>query len=209
MSEVEPNAKFFDVMVKQLSSQLFHGGNLLKDLPRTLKAVLGENQWGTPMWPERVNGDTGEVISFDRFEDFVAASPTKGIGSTMRMLKDICRDDPVVLDMIDQAVQRPHGGDRVKRLNQPLDHEEDDKQDRSTRHLRRLRKDRPDLHEKVLAGEMTVSEAAVKAGFYPDRVSIRLDCAASAIDTIGKKASPEYIAELIAGLQAIQGRGKC
>ena len=199
MSEVETNAEntFFDVVVKQLSSQLCHGGHLLASSPRTIKAILGDNEWGTPMWPQRVDRDTGEVISFSRFEDFVTTPPTAGLGATVDMLMDICRRDPQAVDMIDRAVQRPHGGDRSKTLNQQLASEADTRQDGSSRHLRRLRKDRPDLHEKVLAGEMTISEAAVKAGFYPERVSIRLDSAASAVATICKKAPPEYIIEMI------------
>lgn len=191
-----PNPKVFDVMVKQLSTQMDRGGFLLNELPKTLRTVLGENEWQASMWRERVDKDTGEIYKFDKFEDFIAAPPTAGLGASMKVLKEICREDPVALDMIDQAVQMPHGGSRVKVLNQQLDHDEEAKQDGSSRHLRRLRKDRPDLHEKVLAGEMTITAAVVDAGFYPKRVSIRLDDVASAIATIERNASPEFIAEM-------------
>jgi hypothetical protein len=182
--------KTFDVMVRQLSSQVMRSGHFLSELPKTLRAVLGENIYGTPMWRKRVDKDTGEVYNFDKFEEFVETPPTAGIGATIAMLRAICRDDPVAQDLIDQAVQRPAG------LNQSISSAERKPRDRSTQSLRRLRKDHPGLHEKVLAGEMTVTQAAVKAGVYPPRVAISLKSPASAAATIRKKASPDFIAEL-------------
>jgi len=191
------NPKLFDVVIKQLGSQISRGDHLITQLPKTLRAVCGENEWGAQMWRQRIDKDTGQVYTFERFEDFVKTKPTAGIGASMKMLRDICREDPVALDLMDQAVQRPHGGTRVKMLNQQLEPETGTEQGGSDRHLRRLRRDRADLHERVLSGEMTASEAAVQAGFYPKRVSIRLDSAASAVATINKSASPEFIDEMI------------
>ena len=119
------------------------------------------------------------------------ALPTDSGGASVKMLRDICRDDPVAIDMLDRAVQRPHGGDRSKRLNQPLEHEASD---RSGRNLRRLREDRPDLHERVLSKAMTVTEAAVAAGFYPPRIAINLKSPKSAAATIRNNAPPEFVA---------------
>lgn len=191
--------KIFDIMVKQLSSQVFHGGQFLKELPKTIRAVLGENRWQKPMWMERVDKDTGEVYTFSRFEDFVTAPPTAGVGASVKMLRDICRDDPVAIDMLDRAVQKQHGGDRTKGLNHSLGPDcEPSKasRDRSTQNLRRLREDRPDLHEQVLAKAMTVTEAAVAAGFYPPRIAINLKSPKSAAATIRNNAPPEFVAEL-------------
>jgi hypothetical protein len=131
-----PNAVIFDDMVLQLSSQFARGEFALKEFPETLRIVLGENAWDVPMWRERINQRTGEIVTFETFEDFVKTPPSRGLGAGIKILKDICRHDPIALDLIDQAVQRPHGGGRSKRLNQPLDNDEGAKQDRSTRHLR-------------------------------------------------------------------------
>lgn len=192
--------KIFDIMVKQLSSQVFHGGQFLKELPKTIRAVLGENRWQKPMWMERIDKDTGEVYAFSRFEDFVTAPPTAGVGASVKMLRDICRDDPVAIDMLDRAVQRPHGTNRYTSLegvNHPLKNDDETTaRDRSNKHLRRLREDRPDLHEQVLAKAMTVTEAAVAAGFYPPRIAINLKSPKSAAATIRNNAPPEFVAEL-------------
>jgi hypothetical protein len=40
--------------------------------------------------------------------------------------------------------------------------------------LRRLRKDRPDLHARVLADELSAHAAAVEAGFRPRTITLRL-----------------------------------
>lgn len=191
------NQKFFDVMVKQLCSQIVDGDHYLTELPKTVRIVLGENQWKTPMWRERQDKDKGEVYTFDRFEDFVETPPTAGLGATIRMLKHICRDDPVALDMIDRAAQRPAHRPAGSRVIHPTFQEGEKLQDRSTKHLRRLRQDHPDLHERVLTGEMTVTEAAVQAGVYPKRIAINLQSPASAAATIRNNSSPEFIAQLI------------
>jgi len=52
--------------------------------------------------------------------------------------------------------------------------------------LRRLKRDRPDLAEKVIMGEMSAHAAAVEAGFRNKTVSVRADDAARAAKTLRK-----------------------
>lgn len=96
------------------------------------------------------------------------------------MLRDICRDDPVAIDMLDLAVQRPNHRPALSGVIHPTSLSEEKDRDRSTKHLRRLREDRPDQHERVLSKAMTVIEAAVAAGFYPPRIAINLKSPESA-----------------------------
>ena len=99
--------------------------------------------------------------------------------------------ESTVLDMLDRAVQRPHGTNRytsLEGLNQSIKVDEI-KRDRSTQNIRRLREDRPDLHAKVLAKDMTVTEAAVAAGIYPKRIAINLKSPKSAAATIRNNAA--------------------
>jgi hypothetical protein len=98
--------KMFDDTVRMLSSQMFHGGHALKEIPDTLKMILGQNRWNKPMWRERVDMNTGEVYRFDRFEDFVAAPRQAGLGEDLAKIKAVCKDDLEALDLIDRAVQR-------------------------------------------------------------------------------------------------------
>jgi hypothetical protein len=88
----------------------------------------------------------GHFSGFDRFEEFIAEPPLAGIGCSMDMLLRLCKDDKVALDLIDQAVKRPAGGDQrseeaktnVDNVN--IDPRPDGNSEQAA--IRRLRKDR-------------------------------------------------------------------
>jgi hypothetical protein len=82
----------------------------------------------------------------------------------MDMLRRLCKDGMEVLDLIDQAVQRSDGRppETVDNINS-LDSRPTGTSEQAA--IRWLRKDRPDLLEKVVAGEMTAHGAMVEAGF--------------------------------------------
>ena len=113
-----------------------------------------------------------------------------GFAKDNRLLRDLldqARQNPVgtnqhvdnintiLRDLLDQARQNPHGGDRrseaaqieaaamssIKSDNVTLD----DRGNSDTYALRRLRKDRPDLHARVLAGELSPHGAMVAVGY--------------------------------------------
>jgi hypothetical protein len=46
-------------------------------------------------------------VGFDPFSEFVTTRPTEGLGTSMGMVRRIVADDPEVLDLLDQAEQRP------------------------------------------------------------------------------------------------------
>lgn len=188
------NPKLFDLMVKQLTNQVTRGDHLIAQLPRTLRAVLGENEWHMPMWRERIDMDTGEVYTFDRFEDFVTATPTAGIGASMDMLRDVCRGDPIAKDMLDRAVQRPTGRPKLTITNRDSYPVPPNESQQGT--IRTLRKNAPEFHAQVLSGEMSPAQAAKAAGLRRPRISIYLDSPQSAATTIYNHATPEFIEEL-------------
>lgn len=103
----------------------------------------------------------------DSFESFVTTPPLEGLGTTVRHLRNICRDDPEALDTIDRVTVQ-HGKNQHTKSK---DHDNiivHDKPSQGTSReyaLRRLRKDRPDLHERVLSGELSAHAAMVEAGF--------------------------------------------
>jgi hypothetical protein len=80
------------------------------------------------------------------------------------MLKNVCRGDLDATDLIDEAVRNPVGtnqhvgGNNVTRLGRP----EGNSRDKA---LRRLRDRRPDLHARVLGGELSAHRAMIEAGF--------------------------------------------
>jgi hypothetical protein len=121
-------------------------------------------------WRRRYDKRLKRVIEFDRFEDFVTTPPLEGLGASIDLLRKMCQDDIEACDLIDRVTAGRWGGDRksehaIKDANSNLD--ELEKPTGTTRRyaLRRLRKDRPDLHARVLGGELSANAAMVEAGF--------------------------------------------
>jgi len=77
-----------------------------------------------------------------------------GLGTDLPTIKRLCRDDMEAVDLVDRVTARPHGGDHSKFDNSKLARTAATGTTRDYA-LRRLRKDRPDLHERVIAGELT------------------------------------------------------
>jgi len=81
----------------------------------------------------------------------VSAPPLDGLGATLDQLRGVCRNDPEALDAIDQATQNVPSVHTGAGNNVPGRPEGNT----SAKALRRLQKDRPDLHGRVLAGELS------------------------------------------------------
>ncbi len=85
----------------------------------------------------------------------------RGLGTDEKMLRRICAEDKIALEAIDDAVQNkvgaPAGNRNASKTTVDNVHSctprpsGNDKQ----RALRKLRKDRPDLHAKVLAKDLS------------------------------------------------------
>jgi hypothetical protein len=92
---------------------------------------------------------------------------------TLQQLRDLFHADTAVLDLLDVATKqragRPETVDNV--------HDTTDRPDgnAAAAGLRRLRKDRPDLHQRVIAGEMTTHAAMVDAGFRTRTITVPFD----------------------------------
>lgn len=178
-------------LVEDLGGALRSGQHGLSVVPGLLKRVLVEGSW------RDFETQRGELVHHDRFGGFVTTPPLSGIGATVDLLRRIVADDMEALDLLDRELQNPKGRP-INGLVQPIN---DGKggppaRDRSSRHLRRLREDFPDLHAAVLAGSLSTTAAATKAGIYPQRVSVNLNDPRSAAHTLRAKANPEFVAEL-------------
>lgn len=153
-----------DQVVQSLGGALSHGSRNLAVVPGLLGRVLREG-----LWKERVI-KTGEIITFDSFERFVVTPPLEGLGASVRLIRNIIRDDIKTTDLLDQALKHPDGNptganqhtggtvDNIHGSDRPTGTSRDAA-------LRRLRKDRPDLHARVIADELTAHAAMVEAGF--------------------------------------------
>ena len=101
-------------------------------------------------------------------------TPLEGLGSDIRQLKHLCRDDKAALDAINQVTL--HQGERTDLHNNVMKVGEAPRQGNSNTYaLRKLRKDRPDLHQQVLDGEMSPHAAMIEAGFRKKTLTIPAD----------------------------------
>jgi hypothetical protein len=89
-----------------------------------------------------------------------ATSGPRGLSTTLQLLKNLCQGAIEGLDMTDEAVRNPpYVHPDVDNMNvSPIGTSRDHA-------LRRLRDHRPDLHERVLAGELSPHRAMIEAGF--------------------------------------------
>ncbi len=158
-----------DQAVDQLRSGIMRGDASLHLVPGLLSSVLAGG-----MWRKRAI-KTGQVVEFDCFTDFVSASPLEGLGTDVRTLKNLCRDTPRALDLIDAAVKESERqGKRANLIDNINKVPIPDGTSRAAA-LRRLRKDRPDLHVQVIGGDLTPHKAMIIAGFRPRAIQVYPD----------------------------------
>lgn len=170
-----------DSYVSELRSAIREGDIGLKHVPALLKRILKEERW-----KRRIVQQTNEMVEFESFIDFVVTKPLQGLGADLDLIKRICGNDSEALDLIDQAVTGKPGGPIGNRKRSSIHNTTNDnimvgimsnepKQGTSRQYaFRRLRKSRPDLHAKILAGEMTANAAMIEAGFREKRIAIPL-----------------------------------
>lgn len=165
------------------------GGSALQDVPGLLVKVLENEVWREFPTPR------GQVAKHDTFVSFVTTPPTQGLGANVDLLRRLVADDPRARDLLDRALQRTCA-DNKPGNNVPKRPEGNE----AEKALRRLRKDRPDLHQDVLQGQISPHAAMVKAGFRPRTVTVRLDDPRRAAQTLRNKLTPDQRQELAAYL---------
>ena len=187
------SAKGNAVLVEALGSSLRRTGNGLDAVPGLVKEVLREEAWREFVTPR------GELVRHDRFIDFVATPPTKGLGASVDLLKRLVAQDAETADLLDQALQGKHGGDRISECASNVDVINVARPTGTAKAaaLRRLRKDKPELHAEVIAGRLSAHAAMVQAGFRPKTVSVPVSQPDSIAASLRRHLSPDDIARLI------------
>jgi len=164
------------LVIKSLAWSLSGSNVSLDDIPGLVIRIVDEDMWRKYAVPER----EWEVAKFRSFEEFVTTPMPVGLGISISALKDLCHRDLQAKAAIDEALKedQPNGGDR-RSVSFSLSNRQSESPPTGggtqTVALRRLRKDRPDLHAKVLAGEMSANAAAVEAGFRHRTLTVRAD----------------------------------
>jgi hypothetical protein len=173
------------------------GEEWLNNAPGLLKRLISEN-----LWQRRIDEVTGEVVEFERFVDFVTTKPLEGLGSTISTLKRVCGGDVEATDLLDQALQQADGGDhRSEEYRTTVNNINSDTVDRPAgtsraAALRKLRRDARELHDQVIAGELSPHAAMVQAGFRRPTLTIPLDPTGAA-GAIRRNCDQDFISQLI------------
>jgi hypothetical protein len=167
-----------DSYVNSLSRSLT-SGLALKNVPGLLRHIIEGD-----MWQERMVTQTGEVVTYRRFVDFVTAPMPKGLQTTVNLLIDICQTygDMQAVGMIAQAEGgkqgNPTGANQWSGNSNNITVSTGDTPDRGTSvsyTMRRLAKTAPEIHERVVAGELSPNAAAIEAGFRVRKMQIPAD----------------------------------
>lgn len=169
-----------DLVVERLRHAIGEGSAGLNHVPGLLKRTLKEESWR-----ERVISRTGERVEFASFVEFVKTPPLEGLGGDIQIIKNLVRDDDEARSLLDAAlynVQPSETGNAAARA------------------LRRLRDQRPDLHEQVLAGELSAHRAMVQAGFRRPTATVYVDTPRAAVEGLLRRFTKEQLGEALSGL---------
>jgi hypothetical protein len=153
---------------------LSRGGGALQALPSVIRRILEDSVW------RQLPDKHGEC--FPDFPSFVEYPLWWGLETKYDRLVQFCRDDrechALLLEQLPEAgpVGRPSTGNlRVTKLKET---------DTSQTVLQRLRRHRPDLAERVIAGDLSANAAAIEAGFRRPMKSIPIDSPESAVKAL-------------------------
>ena len=170
-------------LVADLAKLITRGEGNLRTLPDVLVRVYRDR-----LFMDRIDPNTKEPYRFERFEDFVLAEPPGGLGSDQRQLEGLCRDSPEARAVLEEAFQRPEGQAGHSTVYNIHSRPAGTSQASA---LRKLRRNRPDLHARVVAGELSANAAAVEAGWRQRKAQVRLDDPEAAVKVLLKHYSAE------------------
>jgi hypothetical protein len=188
-------------IVHSLAEAIKRGGRSLQSVPGLLAKCISED-----LWVERdVNG---QAVTYDKaeFKRFVESPYPNGLDTTIETIERLCSDEPEIKDFLAAAkrgkVGRPPKAqgqtDSRGKVNENVQNMHDYRSTGKTDYAyNRLRDDAPELHARVISGELSPHAAMIEAGFRPRKVSINMDNAESAYKTITGHMKPDVLRELI------------
>jgi len=180
--------------VVMLRRSMTEGGATLANIPGLLKNIIREDRWRgfTTKLSER-------PVCPPSFEAFVATPPLNGLGTDLRTIRNLIRDDPEAIDLLDRALEHKQG-ERTDLVDIVNEVELRPDGNSSQQAIRKLRKARPDLLDRVKAGEMSPHAAMIQAGFRKPQITVPAD-PAKAARRLARHFDADQIRELIAALE--------
>lgn len=157
---IDKKLEYNGMLITEIVQKSMDGSRDLSEVPGLIVEMIERDSWR-----EFFNPDHKVYAKHEDFNAFVTASYPHGMGMKLDQLKALCRDRPDAVDAIDRVCQQPIGVNQHTDNIRPQDPVSKKGGTSIEYGLRRLRKDRPDLHQRVLAKEMSVHAACVEAGF--------------------------------------------
>jgi CRP-like cAMP-binding protein len=177
------------IVVQCLNQAIVSGEGGIAEVPGLVIRVIDAG-----LWAERIEPNSGWSFSFETFEEFVEAKPPGGLYVSMRMLKNLCRDDRRALAKIEHVTQRTRADNKLvdNVHKRPAGNS-------AMRGLRRLRTQRPDLHQRVLDGELSVHAAMIEAGFRKPKMTVPVDSPEAAIRALLRRFTADDLRDALDG----------
>jgi len=166
----------------------------LDNLPLLLEQI-GEDE----MYKRFIHPETGEVLENKNFTEFVCSTPPKGLGSSKDTVRRLCKSNERILWKVDTWMtgkpHRPPKEESVYNVNT---------YGRTTGNtasyaLRKLSKDAPEIHERVINGELSPHAGMVEAGFRKRQITFT-HSVDSAINMLRNKFTKDELARIRAAL---------
>lgn len=180
-----------DQIISDLRGALRDGQSGLKYVPKLLRRVLEDGAWR-----QRIDSMTHAEVGFGSFAEFVTTAPSEGLGADMALIERIVgTDDPDLVVLLRQA--KKVGKGRRTDLEPGIDSIGGSiNTARAEAAAERLAREAPDEYAAVQRGEKSIHAAAIAAGIRKRRMSVRMDSAESAAETLRKHMPPEQLADL-------------
>jgi hypothetical protein len=188
--DLDPLEVRWQLYVQPLYQTLHSGEVGLAGVPHRLKQILQTESWREFTPPGKA------PLHYDDFAAFVTAPPTDGLGGSIDVVTRLVAADDEAADLLDLALKRRPG--RPSKTSNNITNNAVGTS--AAQALRRLRKDRPDLHARVLANELTPHRAMVEAGFRRRTATVPLDDLDALAATLRRHLTADQIAELARNL---------
>ena len=165
----------------------------LASFPGLLKRVIQEK-----VWERRIHN--GHLIELPNLRALITEKPIRGWGQNPDKIQAVIQDDAEALALFREAMVEGPGQPKMteaKSINDNIINTLSSQGTSKAYTVSRLKRDRPDLFEKVVAGELSANKAAIEAGFRR-----RARTMSENLDYLWAKATPDEQAGFLARIMA-------
>ena len=186
---MESNPKAAWSVIHALQDAMSEGSHGLSAIPGLIVRVVNKE-----LWREFYCEPLHQIVRFASFSEYVTDDVPSGLGTDIKTLKNLCRDDPQALDAVDRATKGQQGKrtdllDNIQEVNTPAP--TGTSRDAT---IRRLREHHPELHAKVMAKDLSANAAAIEAGIRKRQIQVPVgDPRAAAKRLLKHYSKPELI----------------